>query len=777
MRKSRNRKILVPGILAILVIVLLATVVSAIVLRGCGNKTYAKFPDEYKIASVNVGGMTVEEAKAALKKQAEDYTINMTLDGVDFNMTSDDLGISYNESADIQAICNAANKGEDYAQTSALSKTSTDNSNSKDDVKSDSGEDLAKGNKGTSESNDASASSDVSESNDASASNDVSESNASIDNSNGVIITQKLYTEGDKGVAIYNTYSEEAIQDAMLSAYTLAAQAAADEASNGGETTEAADEEQTEEANNEGESEEEGLLNPTKASIVYDEEAGLFVGVDGISGDAPNYETATKTLYEAIAKFSSSVEVESEIKYAEGEIASSSESVKIALENANRMLNLQLDCYFAPEGKDPATETIDAATIASWMMVQRDGLTVELDAETMSGYCTELAAKHDVKKTRTAKFKTTSGGEISISVAASGQTVDANLLFNGILTKLEDKTSGTINAVYNTVADEEQSEYVDFDGNYCEVDLTNQMVYVYNGGNLVVSTPVVTGCVNKGCATPAGVYSIFSMDKDRYLNGPGYKTWVNFFLPFNGGIGFHDASWRSSFGGNIYLYNGSHGCINMPYSEVKKLYENVQMGTKVILYGGATQVEGLAQTWNGTTAYTVDQGSAAFQLDSTCQGEAKLTYSSDNPGVATVDAAGIVTPVGPGTCTITINAAATTGYKASDRTVTVTVNAPAPQPEPQPQPQPQQTPQKSDAAISANSFEIMVGMSQNIGASVNSGAGLTYASSNPAIATVDGSGNVTAVAEGNVQIYITSPETDGYKAASTSITVAVKPQY
>ena len=49
-------------------------------------------------------------------------------------------------------------------------------------------------------------------------------------------------------------------------------------------------------------------------------------------------------------------------------------------------------------------------------------------------------------------------------------------------------------------------------------------------------------------------------------------------MPFNGGIGFHDASWRSKFSGTIYQYSGSHGCINLPVDKAKLLYEKVYKG-------------------------------------------------------------------------------------------------------------------------------------------------------------------------------------------------------
>ena len=62
--------------------------------------------------------------------------------------------------------------------------------------------------------------------------------------------------------------------------------------------------------------------------------------------------------------------------------------------------------------------------------------------------------------------------------------------------------------------------------------------------------------------------------------------------PFNGGIGFHDATWQDYFGGDRYTYAGSHGCINMPYEKAKTLYNNISTGYYVVVYGGVTYVPG-----------------------------------------------------------------------------------------------------------------------------------------------------------------------------------------
>ena len=70
---------------------------------------------------------------------------------------------------------------------------------------------------------------------------------------------------------------------------------------------------------------------------------------------------------------------------------------------------------------------------------------------------------------------------------------------------------------------------------------------------------------------------------DTYLVGPGYRTHVDYWMPFNGGIGLHDADWRSKFGGTIYEKNGSHGCINIPPKYADDVFYNVDKGTKVLV--------------------------------------------------------------------------------------------------------------------------------------------------------------------------------------------------
>ncbi|MBO4863050.1 MAG: L,D-transpeptidase family protein [Eubacterium sp.] len=124
----------------------------------------------------------------------------------------------------------------------------------------------------------------------------------------------------------------------------------------------------------------------------------------------------------------------------------------------------------------------------------------------------------------------------------------------------------------------------DIGGTYCEVDLANQVMFFYKDYSQVLTSPVVTGNTGLGRGTPGGIYSIAYKQSPAVLKGDDYETKVTYWMPFNGGIGFHDATWRGSFGGNIYTYNGSHGCVNMPYYNAQTLFFEVDAGIPVIVY-------------------------------------------------------------------------------------------------------------------------------------------------------------------------------------------------
>lgn len=118
---------------------------------------------------------------------------------------------------------------------------------------------------------------------------------------------------------------------------------------------------------------------------------------------------------------------------------------------------------------------------------------------------------------------------------------------------------------------------------FVEVDISSQTLNFYQDSNLILTTPVTTG-KNGVYDTRIGYFQIAYKNYNTFLEGPGYKVHVDYWMPFDGGIGLHDATWRGTFGGDIYTYNGSHGCVNMPYDAAQTVYENVSEGTRVLVH-------------------------------------------------------------------------------------------------------------------------------------------------------------------------------------------------
>ena len=116
------------------------------------------------------------------------------------------------------------------------------------------------------------------------------------------------------------------------------------------------------------------------------------------------------------------------------------------------------------------------------------------------------------------------------------------------------------------------------------VDISAQTLTVYSNNQIVLTSPIVSGKDNEERHSDIGCFSIRSKETDRYLtDGSTYNSHVNYWMPYNGGEGLHDATWRSRFGGDIYKTNGSHGCINLPLEKAKELYNIVHVGDTVLV--------------------------------------------------------------------------------------------------------------------------------------------------------------------------------------------------
>lgn len=186
---------------------------------------------------------------------------------------------------------------------------------------------------------------------------------------------------------------------------------------------------------------------------------------------------------------------------------------------------------------------------------------------------------------KTYKLLTTKGDEVDIAPGNYGWEVDLKATEDELRNYIRNCTDITKEPVWK----HQNGEYdVESYSKYIEVDLTNQHLYMHNNDKLIMESDIVSGNA-RNHRTPAGQYILAYKSRNATLrgsNGDGtrYASFVHYWMPFNGGIGFHDATWRSKFGGNIYTYNGSHGCINMPLSKAKILYENIDSEYIILCY-------------------------------------------------------------------------------------------------------------------------------------------------------------------------------------------------
>ena len=240
-----------------------------------------------------------------------------------------------------------------------------------------------------------------------------------------------------------------------------------------------------------------------------------------------------------------------------------------------------------PEGE---SITVDRNTTVNWLSKDENGdyyRDEDLWEENIEYWVDELARNvNTVGKDWT--FHSTNRGDVTISGGDYGYSVNKVKEREEVWDLLWDGETDEREPYFYSVQFNQGSGL----GNtYIEANLSSQHVWIYVDGAMVCETDCVSGNTSLGRGTPTGVFQIMYKDTDVDLKGQqlangqySYISHVNYWMPFYGGCGFHDASWRSRFGGSIYKTDGSHGCINLPPSITPKFYGYVRTGMPVIVY-------------------------------------------------------------------------------------------------------------------------------------------------------------------------------------------------
>lgn len=228
-------------------------------------------------------------------------------------------------------------------------------------------------------------------------------------------------------------------------------------------------------------------------------------------------------------------------------------------------------------------ETIDWGTISNWIVFENgEGY---LSEEKIREYVMSIGQKYNtIYYNRT--FNTSLGTTITFSENENnyGYLVDEEGEYAQLLSDIRANTETEREPVYAYTGIDRSG--TDDMRTYVEVSIGAQHVWFYKEHTLIIEGDVVTGCVAKKNDTQTGIYPIAYKESPATLipSNETNGTPVTFWMPFYDGQGLHDASWRQSFGGQIYQTNGSHGCVNMPYYLAETIFNQAPTGTPVVLY-------------------------------------------------------------------------------------------------------------------------------------------------------------------------------------------------
>lgn len=330
----------------------------------------------------------------------------------------------------------------------------------------------------------------------------------------------------------------------------------------------------------------ENMTPPEDAFIDYSDEEEKFVIVPEKEGSVIDKEKAVGAVSSAVSSGAVTVDLSLvDGMYEEPQVLSSSEELASRADSLNTAVSGGI-VYTLPDGE---TMSVDSSLLREWIGNDEDGYYIDDDAwyDGATVFVDEVAARcNSVWEER--EFDSTEDGVVTVPGGTYGYVVDKEAEIDAILALKESSETDEREPVYSSVESADRSNH-GIGGTYIEVSIDRQHLWYYEDGELVMDSPVVTGNAGRS-ETPRGQYRVQFTQRDAVLIGrpdangnPSYRSPVDYWMPFYDGCGFHDASWRGSFGGDIYKYNGSHGCVNMPPSSARELFGYIEGKTPVVV--------------------------------------------------------------------------------------------------------------------------------------------------------------------------------------------------
>ena len=329
----------------------------------------------------------------------------------------------------------------------------------------------------------------------------------------------------------------------------------------------------------------ENQVEPENAYVAFRD--NQFVVVPETEGSKLNIKEAYKLLDAAVEANEASIDFsDNQDAYVSAEVTQDDPALQSALEACNNYTKASITYTFGDQ-----STTLDGNTIKDWLQFDEKGQLVWDDnsfQQHVADYVAQLAATYDTVGTER-EFQATSGRTVYVSSSVYGWKIDQAAETAQLSQEIQSGTQTTREPVYSQTANAYGVN--DLGNTYIEVDLSEQHMYYYQDGVNIFESDFVSGNMSYADRqTHAGIFTLYYKKSPDVLRGGQkgtanyYEQPVQYWMPFDGGIGFHDADWRDEFGGDIYLTSGSHGCINLPPENAGQLYSLIQYDVPIVCF-------------------------------------------------------------------------------------------------------------------------------------------------------------------------------------------------
>ncbi|MDO4301592.1 MAG: peptidoglycan binding domain-containing protein [Clostridia bacterium] len=300
---------------------------------------------------------------------------------------------------------------------------------------------------------------------------------------------------------------------------------------------------------------------------------GQYEITPAVYGDEINKTAVINKIIGAVNSLNSSLDINRDDCFIKPELTEDNKNLIKSCDKANKLIKNKIEL----NATDDLFE-IPVDIKKDWFTVDAEGSLV-FDNTAFAKYMDKVDKSYS-ENMEVREFKTFHGDTVSVTGGDFGTAIDrTKLAFD-----MEDAMFGgsDVRVVVEFVVTEKE-----IGSSYIEIDLSNQMMWMFVNGEQKLCTPVITGRDDGEHTTSEGVYRLKSKTMGGTVTEKGESKAVKYWMSINGETGICDAEWKNLFGGEVYKTEGSDGSIYVLEDSAKTIYENSYENMPIVCYNHA----------------------------------------------------------------------------------------------------------------------------------------------------------------------------------------------